>query len=97
MFDLPVVEESDKIQYAKFRKSLISNGFIMIQYSIYCKSTNIKNKYESEVEKIKKFIPQSGNIRILYITECQYQNMIFLVGGKTISEEVNKNERYIKI
>ncbi len=36
-FDLPVVSKEDRRIYATFRKYLIKNGYIMIQFSVYCK------------------------------------------------------------
>ena len=35
MFDLPVETEEQRRNYRIFRKELIQEGFVMIQYSIY--------------------------------------------------------------
>lgn len=35
MFDLPVDTAVDRKQYRQFRKNLINEGFVMIQYSVY--------------------------------------------------------------
>jgi CRISPR-associated endonuclease Cas2 len=50
-----------------------------------------------EIKKIKKCIPKDGNIRIIKITEYQWQEMILLVGERNFNEIINNNERYIKI
>lgn len=75
MFDMPTEKKKDLIKYRKFRKKLFEQGFIMFQYSIYvrfCRSLAVAQKYERKVEL---FAPLSGSIRILKITESQYQNM----------------------
>lgn len=36
-FDLPVITTENRRNYARFRKFLIKNGFIMMQESVYCK------------------------------------------------------------
>ena len=36
-FDLPVKTKEDRRNYARFRKYLIQNGYLMMQYSVYCK------------------------------------------------------------
>ncbi len=97
LFDLPSVEAYEKKEYLTFRKSLLKNGYIMVQFSVYMKSLNTQVKIENEVQKIKKYIPKNGNIRILSITEKQYQNMYLLLGNKKINEVYNNTERYIKI
>lgn len=96
-FDLPSIEQYEKKEYLDFRKSLIKNGFIMIQFSIYVKAVNASSKIKYEIEKIKKNIPSQGNIRIIHITESQYQNMTILLGNKKINEIYNNSERYTKI
>ena len=40
-FDLPVVSKEDRRIYATFRKYLIKNGYIMMQYSVYYKYLQI--------------------------------------------------------
>lgn len=35
MFDLPVLLEEERKEAARFRKALLDDGFIMIQYSVY--------------------------------------------------------------
>jgi CRISPR-associated protein Cas2 len=34
-FDLPVVTSAERKEYTKFRKFLIHEGFIMMQFSVY--------------------------------------------------------------
>ena len=87
---------SQQKQYSRFHKSLISHGFIMIQYSIYVKIVNTESKVQRVIDKIKIDLPSHGNIRILVVTDKQYQDMIFLVGDKNLNEQINTNERYIK-
>lgn len=35
MFDLPVETSKERREYRQFRKRLINEGFLMIQYSVY--------------------------------------------------------------
>jgi CRISPR-associated protein Cas2 len=81
-FDLPVKSKNERKIYTQFRKSLIADGFFMVQYSVYCR---ICNGYDSVVahEKIvEKVIPAKGSVRTLAVTEKQYEGMKILVGRK---------------
>ena len=40
MFDLPVETSEERKEYRKFRKNLINEGFIMIQYSVSVNSAD---------------------------------------------------------
>lgn len=97
MYDLPNNNTEENKDYTKFRKQLLKNGYTMMQFSIYIKCLNVKTKFKSEVKKISKFIPDQGNIRILAITEKQYQDIVYLTGESNINEKVNGVERYISI
>ncbi len=80
MFDLPVETKKQRRIYSKFRKRLLENGFLMMQYSIYIKSVANKDAADFSVLQIKQFLPQDGHVRSLIITEKQYEKMQILLG-----------------
>lgn len=97
MFDLPVETEEQRRAYRIFRKNLIQEGFMMIQYSIYvriCPSREYANRLEN---RIRKGIPQEGNVRLLCVTEKQYADMKLLVGSRQTAETAIGTERLIII
>lgn len=97
IFDLPTIESFEKKEYRLFRNELIKNGYIMIQFSVYLKSFNHQINLNEEVQKISRYIPKSGNIKAISLTEHQWSNAIFICGEKQINELVNNNERFNKI
>lgn len=97
MFDLPSVEKNEKKDYQIFHKELIKNGYFMMQYSVYCKPINFTRKIKTEVEKLRKKIPKQGNVRVLMVTEKQYEDMYIILGNKNANEIYNNSERYVKI
>lgn len=97
LFDLPNVEAYERKEYSQFRKHLLKNGYTMIQFSVYVKCINTQLKVDKELKKLYQFVPTNGNIRMLTVTEKQYQNMVMILGKKKINEIYNNAERYIKI
>lgn len=97
MFDLPVDTPEQQRAYRKFRKDIMSEGFVMIQYSVYVR-TCPNRQFATHLEKrIKRFIPKEGNVRLLTVTEKQYEDMKVLVGSKRLTEEALGVERMIII
>lgn len=97
MFDLPVETDADKRAYRTFRKNLIREGFVMVQYSVYvrvCQSREYADRLET---RIQKFTPPEGNVRLLCVTEKQYADMKLLVGSRTTAETAIGTERLIII
>ncbi|AKM52700.1 CRISPR-associated protein Cas2 [Spiroplasma atrichopogonis] len=68
----------DTKNYTKFHKFLIKNGYYMIQYSIYCKLClnydEVNNNNNNNMINLHK--PPKGNVRILIVTEKQYESII---------------------
>ncbi|MGL4593107.1 MAG: CRISPR-associated endonuclease Cas2 [Thermoguttaceae bacterium] len=80
MFDLPVKTKNDRKVYTTFRKNLIEHGFSMIQYSVYvrfCASEELAQKYR---KAIRHALPQDGHVRILTMTDRQFEKMENYVG-----------------
>ena len=96
MFDLPTESSIQRRNYRKFRKSLIKNGFIMMQESVYVKLAMNQGSADLIVKSIRKLCPKEGIVQVLQITEKQYSKMEFLV-GESQTEYVDLDERFIEI
>lgn len=93
-FDLPTETAKDRKIYAKFRKELINEGFIMLQESIYSKLALNNSIVKSIKEKIYKNKPPKGIVQMLTITEKQYSSIEYVVGEKK-EEILDNTERLI--
>ena len=96
-FDLPIETTSQRREYQKFHKQLIYNGFDMLQYSVYvryCSNITAAEKYENKMMSLK---PEDGDIRILRVTENQYQNMYILLGKKTKRQDLENTDLVLEI
>ena len=91
-FDLPTETAKDRKIYSKFRKFLISEGFIMMQKSVYTKLALNSSVVNSEKEKINKNKPPHGIVQLLTVTEKQFNEIECIVGAVT-SNVLNDTER----
>ena len=94
-FDLPVITKEQRKIYIQFRKFLIKNGYIMMQYSVYCKIFANREAAVKHVGVLGKNVPKSG--QILLVTEKQYSKIEIIVGGKSLQEELVNGDSFIKI
>ncbi|MDK2819920.1 MAG: CRISPR-associated endonuclease Cas2, partial [Mycoplasmataceae bacterium] len=67
------------------------------QYSIYARVVQTKSMIKQHVEKVKKVLPQGGSIRIIVLTEKQYNEMIILRGELDENEIINDCKRFREI
>ena len=96
-FDLPMETPKEKRLYRLFRKTLIENGFEMLQFSVYyrtCPNRSFANKF---YKKLKMSNLPAGNVRLLAVTEKQFSEMILIIGGKTKQEEIVSDNKLVVI
>lgn len=85
MFDMPTDTLEDKKAYRKFRKFLLSEGFLIHQYSVYSRLLLNGNANSLLIDRLQANNPKKGNITILTVTEKQFARMIYLYGEKNNS------------
>lgn len=95
-FDLPVETVEDKREYRKFRKLLLSNGFIMLQESVYCRMVLNKTVEKSVSDTIKRNRPRAGLVQMLTVTEKQFSQMEYIT-GEFHSDIIDSDERVVVI
>lgn len=93
LFDMPVQTDDEKREYRHFRESVMDDGFMMMQFSVYVRYCENDSDAEKHIIRVKKMKPKYGNIRILKITENQYTSMIMIQGEKTQQEEAITSEQ----
>ncbi len=93
-FDLPVETSEDRREYARFRKYLIKNGFVMDQLSVYSKI--VLNNTAADVVKagVRKNKTKKGFIQMLTVTEKQYNSIEVLV-GESNKEVIDSTDRLV--
>lgn len=94
MFDMPTDTAEERKAYRKFRRFLLSEGFIMHQFSVYSKLLLNNTANTAMVARLRENNPKKGNISLLTVTEKQFARMVYLNGerNKTIA---NSDERIV--
>ncbi len=75
MFDLPVDTKQARRQYALFRKFLLQDGFSRLQFSVYGRHCASEENADVHIRRIERNIPPDGEVRILAVTDKQFERM----------------------
>lgn len=75
MFDLPVDTKGARKNYARFRKFLIEDGFNLLQYSVYGRHCSSEENAEVHLKRIERNLPPDGEVRVLTVTDKQFERM----------------------
>jgi CRISPR-associated protein Cas2 len=88
-FDLPVLTPEQRREAAGFRKDLIKEGFMMVQYSVYARPCQSADRVDSQLRRIKALLPAQGEVRALTLTDAQWGRMaVFHSGKKKAAEDM---------
>lgn len=79
-FDLPVTTKAERREATRFRNFLLHDGYHMIQFSVYARICNGTDAVEKHKARLKRCLPDNGSVRLLVITEKQYESVEILVG-----------------
>jgi CRISPR-associated protein Cas2 len=82
MFDLPVETTENRRDYTRFRKALLKDGFMMLQYSVYARFIPSEEAAEAHRRTVKSCIPALGQVRLIAITDHQFARMEVFFGKR---------------
>lgn len=75
MFDLPVDTKKARRAYAQFRKALLKDGFSRLQFSVYVRHCASEENADVHSERVQQALPDDGEVRVLGITDKQFERM----------------------
>jgi CRISPR-associated protein Cas2 len=77
-FDLPVGTPEERRDATNFRKDLIKDGYMMVQFSVYARPCGTADRVETQVRRLKSKIPSKGEVRGLMVSDAQWGRMIIM-------------------
>ncbi|MBN2170600.1 MAG: CRISPR-associated endonuclease Cas2 [Candidatus Krumholzibacteriota bacterium] len=92
MFDLPVKKAKDRKNYMQFRKALIREGFMMLQYSVYARYCASEDRALNVRRRVQSMLPPKGQIRLVSITDRQFGKMHVFQGIKRQKPEARPDQ-----
>lgn len=81
MFDLPTKTKKERHAYTVFRKDLIKDGFMQMQYSVYARHCASDENAQMHLNRAKAVIPDRGEVRMILLTDKQYERMRIYYGN----------------
>jgi CRISPR-associated protein Cas2 len=76
MFDLPVLTDKQKKVASRFRKDLLDDGYLMIQWSVYARPCVSYEQMDTHIARVKSMTPESG----MFITDEQWGKSVTVIG-----------------
>ncbi|WP_456434064.1 CRISPR-associated endonuclease Cas2 [Nitratifractor sp.] len=87
MFDLPVSTKEERKKATKFKKDLLSLGFVRYQFSVYVAPVRGRHQAKDRISSIENLAPEGGSIRIVTITDRQFDRIVTIESSKYVKEK----------
>lgn len=87
MFDLPMHDKPMRKAYAQFRKTLLKDGFAKMQFSVYIRHCASRENAEVHLQRVERAVPQDGEVRVIAITDKQFERMRIFWGKNRVAPE----------
>jgi len=95
MFDLPVDTKEARRCYSEFRRFLLCDGFTQMQYSVYSRHCASEENTEVHLKRIERNLPPDGEVRVLAVTEKQFERMRIYWGKNRSLEPPQSTEQLL--
>jgi CRISPR-associated protein Cas2 len=86
-FDLPVGTSEERRDASNFRRDLLKDGYMMVQFSVYARPCGTADRVETQVRRLKSKIPSKGEVRGLMISDAQWGRMIIMRSQQKMDAE----------
>ena len=93
----PTDKWGTKTEYTKLRKFLQKDGYVRIAPEVYMRIVQNRKASEKHYRRIEEVAPKSGTVRLLRLTEKQYDKIYMVTGGADYQEKVVGTNCHIMI
>lgn len=83
----PTDKWGTKTEYTKLRKFLQKDGYIRIAPEVFMRVVQNRKASEKHYRRIEEVAPKTGVVRLLRVTEKQYNNIYIVTGDVDYQEK----------
>lgn len=93
----PTDKWGTKTEYTKLRKFLQKDGYIRIAPEVFMRVVQNRKASEKHYRRIEEVAPKTGVVRLLRVTEKQYNNIYMVTGDVDYQEKTVGTHCHIMI
>ncbi len=93
-YDLPVHTRAERKAASGFRSALLKDGYLMVQHSVYARVCSGIDAVEKHRARVCRNLPDHGAVRMLVVTEKQFEAIEILLGGLSQADDPSQYEQF---
>lgn len=84
----PTEKWGTKTEYTKLKKFLHKDGYLRIAPEVYMRIVQNRKASEKHFRRIEEYAPKTGTVRLLRLTEKQYNNIYLVMGEPDYQKKI---------
>ena len=88
VFLRPTNRNGTKGEYTRFRKTLVENGFVLVQPEVFLAAVSTRRAARTLLARLKELAPSTGSVCAIVLTERQFASIEYLVGEPSYQEQI---------
>lgn len=92
LFDLPTLTKDERKQALDFRERLQSDGFRMLQYSVYIRHCPSRENADVHIRRVRGWLPRAGRVSIVVITDKQFAQIETFHGKASVASDTSPQQ-----
>ena len=93
VYDCPMTEREERRDYTVFRKKLLQENFLQLQYSLYVKHYATYAQATAVIERIKPNVPEGASLAFFFVTDKQWSMTQEYFGPKKTKKKPDQYEQ----
>ena len=93
----PTNKRGTKRAYTQLRNFLYSDGYLRIGTELFMRITPSRKTAEKHIRRLEEYAPNTGTVRVIKMTEKQYENIWYLTGEPDLQERIVRRNGHIAL
>lgn len=93
----PTEKWGTKTEHTKLKKFLHKDGYLRIAPEVYMRIVKNRKPSEKHFRRIEEYAPKTGTVRLLRLTEKQYNNIYLVTGEPDYQEKIVGTNSHIML
>lgn len=89
VYDCPMTTGEERHDYTVFRKRILRENFVQLQYSLYVRHFPTLAVAEATILRLRLFIPEGAQVAFFLVTDKQYGMTREYFGPRTAKNKPN--------
>lgn len=93
VYDCPMTEREERRDYTIFRKKILQENFLQLQYSLYARHFSTYAQATTVIARLQAHVPQGASVAFFFVTDKQWSMTQEYYGPKKTKKKPEEYEQ----